>query len=215
MKRLLLSLVLAFLTVVSFGQDSDSLRLKQETERHFTPFTYPEITFPTSIYNNRMLSVFPETPQQRAIRVNRQVYDNVMKSMNHNIGFYRNHPLNEVMSDEWAKAITIALAVARFFLTPQFSVPWGYVPMSTTVPFLYVKTPGWAPDPYVGMYSPDVIPQYIRTEYDSSTGTYKQVMVDSKTTEGYKYDFRPQPGTDSRPVPVQHFGAVEQQVFGH
>ena len=47
--------------------------------------------------------------------------------------------------------------------------------MSTSNPFIYAYTPGWAP--YEHPYSPAVFPQSIWLEFDFTTGTYKQVMV--------------------------------------
>lgn len=157
---------------------------------------------------------FPETPQERFMRVNRETKESVMKSVDSNLDPYRFHLFTEGMSEEWAATIHVALFFARLLLTPQFSVPYGYVALDQSGPLTPIKTPGWAPDPYSGMYSPENIPQCIRTEYDSATGTYKQVMVDWKIVEGYKYNLHPAAGVDVKPVPAVHFNSVEQQVFG-
>lgn len=192
------------------AQDDGSLTVSvQEADSITTAAPLPPVFHHAFFRPSYLLPAFPYSNYTTL----NPIAASVLKSMNHNLGFYRQHPLEEVMSKEWAMAIKISLFVAGFFLTPQFSVPQGYVQLGTTQ-FQAVKTPGWAPDAYSGMYSPEIIPQCIRTEYDPSSGTYKQVMVDWKTVEGYQYNLNPGAGIDVKPVPTMHFNAVERQVFG-
>lgn len=213
----LISLILALSCPFSYGQEPDNVpkvedSVRQETEVPLNiplnSFVNPSLTLPSSAY------AAPESKEDAANRLNLQVYEAVMKSVGHNLDSSKPKLLPENISKEWKIALTCAMYLASFFLTPQFSVPYGYYSMDHTNPFLYVKIPGWAPDENAGKYSPERIPQCIKAVYDPATGTYKQVGVDWKTVEGYKYDFNPDFRTqDMQPVPVRSFNSVEKQVF--
>lgn len=85
------------------------------------------------------------------------------------------------MSLHWSKPLKTssplfkALRIMNLFLSNPFNVPAGYVTLHPSTPFLILKTPGMAPYEY--QYSSDKFPKFVETEYDFSTGTYKQVMV--------------------------------------
>ena len=115
------------------------------------------------------LSMDPfETKEQRAARMNAMASASLMSSLNYNLSWYRPPHLSE--SAKWA------LFAGSLFLSNPFAFPKGAVPMmNTSNPFIYAYTPGWAP--YEHPYSPDFFPQSIRVEFDFTTGTYKQVMV--------------------------------------
>ena len=109
-----------------------------------------------------------ETKEQRAARINAMTSASLMTSLNHNLSWYRPPHLSE--EAKWA------LFAVSLFLSNPYAFPKGAVPMmSTSNPFIYTYTPGWAP--YEHPYSPDLFPQSIRLEFDFTTGTYKQVMV--------------------------------------
>ena len=115
------------------------------------------------------LSMEPfEAKEQRAARMNAMASASLMSSLNYNLSWYRPPHLSE--SAKWA------LFAGSLFLSNPFAFPKGAVPMmSTSNPFIYAYTPGWAP--YDHPYSPDFFPQSIRVDFDFTTGTYKQVMV--------------------------------------
>lgn len=109
-----------------------------------------------------------ETKEQRAARINAAVQANVMNYMDQSLAWYRPPKLS--------KEYRAALFVASLFLSNPYGFRSGYVPlMNHSFPFIEAKTPGMAP--YDNPYSPDRIPQTVRTEYDFATGKYKQVMV--------------------------------------
>lgn len=109
-----------------------------------------------------------ESKEQRAARINASVQANVMNYMDQSLKWYRPPKLSRE-----AKA---ALFVASLFLSNPYGFRSGYVPlMNHSFPFIEAKTPGMAP--YDNPYSPDRIPQTVRTEYDFATGKYKQVMI--------------------------------------
>ena len=109
-----------------------------------------------------------ETKEQRAARINAQIYSAVTASVDNNLIWYRPPHLTK----PWKQI----LGAARMFLSNPNGFPEGCVPlMNASFPFIYAKTPGMAP--YDHPYSPDKFPQCIKSEYDFATGTYKQVMV--------------------------------------
>ena len=124
--------------------------------------------FPT-VQTPSFLSPEPfETKEQRAARINAMTSASLMSSLNYNLSWYRPPHLSE--GAKWA------LFIGSLFLSNPYKYPQGAIPMmSTSNPFIYAYTPGWAP--YEHPYSPDVFPQSIRLEFDFTTGTYKQVMV--------------------------------------
>ena len=107
-----------------------------------------------------------ESREERAARISAATSASVMESVNRNLVWYRPPHLSAE-----ARA---ALTIARLFLSNPFGFREGTVPMmSTSNPFVYATTPGLAPA--FNPYSPDRIPQTVRTEYDFATGTYKMV----------------------------------------
>ena len=122
------------------------------------------------------ITLFPETKEQKAFRENLKSFEQTMASVNRN--------LDDFLIVEPPKQLMPLLLVAGFFLGAPFSIPYGYVPMTSfSNPFTIAKIPGMAPDPDADKYSPENIPQCIRLEYDFATGTYKQVMVDWTTVQ--------------------------------
>jgi len=72
--------------------------------------------------------------------------------------------------------VTVALMIAKLFLTSPNALPAGYVHMmNSSFPFIMAKIPGWAP--YQNKYSPEIFPQRIATVLDESTGIYRQVPL--------------------------------------
>lgn len=113
-----------------------------------------------------------EMKEQRAARVAARTYSGVMASVDQNLIWYR--------TPSFVKEHRMLFFVLRLFLSNPYGFQEGYVPMmNPSFPFISAKTPGMAP--FDNPYSPDHIPQCIRSEYDFATGTYKQVMVDWDT----------------------------------
>ena len=214
MRKIVLFLILFCIPAAMAGQNEDAVRQEhkaRETESYMKVFR----AYGNTLRGTGIPSPNFETKIQKAARINMQTYSSVRSSVDHNLDFYRIHIFNDSMTDGWNLAFNAAMIVAGLFFSPQFSVPYGYVPVDYTVPFLYTKIPGWGPDPYSWMYSPENIPQCITSEFDEATGTYKQVMVDWNTVSGYTYNLNPKPGTDMKALPVQHFNSFEKNVFGY
>ena len=115
-----------------------------------------------------MIPMF-ETKEQRAARINQRTYNALMKSADQNLYWYRIPKIS--------KTWKLIMGVGKLFLSNPFGFPEGYVPlMNASFPFIYAKTPGMAP--YDNPYTSAQFPKCIDSEYDFSTGTYKQVMVD-------------------------------------
>lgn len=109
-----------------------------------------------------------ENKEQRAARINRETFQRVMASVNHNLSWHRPPELTGT-----EKAL---LFIGSLFLTSPYQFREGTVPvMSASNPFMFAYTPGGAPVVYP--YSTDAFPQCIRLDYDFMSGTYKQVMV--------------------------------------
>lgn len=109
-----------------------------------------------------------ESKEQRAARINMETFNSSMLSIRQNLSWYRPPKLSNTAKN--------LLSIGTLFLTNPFKYPKGTIPvMNTSNPFLFAYVPGMAPYDYP--YSPDYFPQCIRLEYDSKTGTYKQVMV--------------------------------------
>ena len=177
---------------------ADSLRQKPD----FSPL------MGYSIYSRiRMQGVLApigfESREERAARINAATSANVLHTMGLNLDLYR--PLHYSRGAMWA------FAIARLLLTNPFAVPEGTVPMmSTSNPFAFAKTPGWAP--YENPYSPDKIPQTVRTEYDFATGTYKTVArpwseVQMDLSRGNSASF------NTAPLPRVYMNATERRIM--
>lgn len=110
-----------------------------------------------------------ETKEQCAARIDYQTHNAVMASVA--LDLYRNRlPRPQ-------KPVKLILRVAKMFLSNPYAFPEGCVPlMNPSFPFMFAKTPGMAP--YENPYTSDLFPKCIESEYDFTTGTYKQVMVD-------------------------------------
>ena len=177
---------------------ADSLRQKPE----FSPL------MGYSIYNRirRQGVLAPigfESREERAARINAATSANVLRTMGKNLDLYR--------PPHYSREEVLALKILRLFLSNPFGFAEGTVPMmSTSNPFVYAKTPGWAP--YENPYSPDKIPQTIRTEYDFATGTYKTVArpwseVQMDLSRGSSASF------NNAPLPRVYMSATERQIM--
>lgn len=146
----------------------DSLSVDQSVKPAALPLlAFPR--FPLMLPRQTLLMPSFETKEQRAARINQQTFDAVMTSVDQNLYWHR--------PPEIPKQWMPVLFVARLFLSNPYAFPEGYVPMmNASFPFIYAKTPGMAP--YENPYTTDMFPKCIDSEYDFSTGTYKQVMVD-------------------------------------
>lgn len=177
---------------------ADSLRQKPE----FSPL------MGYSIYSRlRMQGVLApigfESREERAARINAATSANVLRSMSKNLDLYR--------PPHFSREEILALKILRLFLSNPFGFPEGTVPMmSPSNPFVYAKTPGWAP--YENPYSPDKIPQTVRTEYDFATGTYKMVArpwseVQLDLSRGTPASF------NNAPLPRVYMNATERSIM--
>lgn len=147
--------------------ETDSLKAK--------PVPFPMAAFPFAQAVRMPEFLFPgenamfETKEQRAAKINELTRSLVMLSLNQ-VLYWCKMP-------EYTPEMSYAMYAGSFFLTDQYAFPRGCVPlMNHSFQFIYAKTPGMAP--YEQMYSPELFPQCIKSEFDISTGTYKQVMVD-------------------------------------
>lgn len=132
------------------------------------PVTSPLFESPWQPLFPSMEGIFAESKEQRAARINQEIYTRVMTSVQQNLFWYQPPKLSKV---EMA-----LLYVGGLFLNSPYKFRPGTVPlMNASNPFIYAVTPGQAP--YAKLYSPDVFPQSISTEYDFRTGTYQQVMI--------------------------------------
>lgn len=144
-----------------------------------------------------------ESREERAARINAATSANVLRTMGKNLDLYR--------PPHFSREEILALKILRLFLSNPFGFAEGTVPMmSTSNPFVYAKTPGWAP--YENPYSPDKIPQTIRTEYDFATGTYKTVArpwseVQLDLSRGTSASF------NNTPIPRVYMNATERQIM--
>ena len=177
---------------------ADSLRQKPE----FSPL------MGYSIYSRiRMQGVLApigfESREERAARINAATSANVLRTMGKNLDLYR--------PPHFSREEILALKILRLFLSNPFGFAEGTVPMmSTSNPFVYAKTPGWAP--YENPYSPDKIPQTVRTEYDFATGTYKMVArpwseVQMDLSRGTSASF------NNAPLPRVYMNATERRIM--
>lgn len=107
-----------------------------------------------------------ESKEERAARINAATSANVLRSVDLNLAGYR--------LPHFSRGAHLALRLGRLFLSAPFGFAEGTVPlMNSSNPFVFAATPGWAP--YENPYSPDRIPQTVRTEYDFASGTYRLV----------------------------------------
>jgi len=177
---------------------ADSLRQKPE----FSPL------MGYSIYSRiRMQGVLApigfESREERAARINAATSASVLRSVGMNLDLYR--------PPHFSREEVLALKILRLFLSNPFGFAEGTVPMmSTSNPFVFAKTPGWAP--YENPYSPDKIPQTIRTEYDFATGTYKTVArpwseVQLDLSRGSSSSF------NNAPLPRVYMNATERRIM--
>ena len=177
---------------------ADSLRQKPE----FSPL------MGYSIYARiRMQGVLApigfESREERAARINAATSANVLSSMGKNLDLYRPPHLS--------REEILALKILRMFLSNPFGFAEGAVSMmSTSNPFVFAKTPGWAPNE--NPYSPDKIPQTVRTEYDFATGTYKMVArpwseVQLDLSRGTSASF------NNAPLPRVYMNATERSIM--
>ena len=131
-------------------------------------FLYQKFTVvqnPTSL----MMPPSFETKEQRAARINLQTFNSVMISIDQDLYWHR--------LPKFPKTWKHTLGAARLFLSNPYGFPGGCVPlMNASFPFIFARKPGMAP--YENPYTSDQFPECIESEYDSATGTYKQVMVD-------------------------------------
>lgn len=178
----------------------DSLSLDVRRDILPAPLFSAPMTF--EMFSKMPVPAF-ETKQQRAARLNLNTAMSVMNSLRGNLAPDIPHIPYYLYP---------ALFVAGFFLTPQFSVPYGYYPMMHPANYFAVaKIPGNGPEA-VGMYSPEVIPQCIELEYDFATGTYKQKMVDWNTFEKRMSTINPA-NFNIAPVPRIPINDVERRVW--
>lgn len=173
LKSVLVLLLLAAGTLVLRAQDSAATPVDGPTVKVdslgwkpvFSPLMgygiYSRIRMPGAL-----APIGYESREQRAARINAVTGAGVMSSMNQNLA--------PMQAPHLSTVAYYALLVARLFLSNPFGFREGTVPMmSTSNPFVFAATPGWVP--YENPYSPDRIPQTVRTEYDFATGTYKMV----------------------------------------
>lgn len=204
MRKVLIFILCLFMAVTVYGQNEGvrPQQIRPEKELYLNPFRNP-----------MNISLFPEAKEEKAARINRNTYLSIIESVDQHLEPYRMSTLYENISKEWATAIYTTTILARLFLSPQFSVPYGYVPIDYSTHFLYAKIPGWAPDPYEGMYSSGVVAKSVESEFDLATGKYKPVMVDWKVYEARRVELDFHADIEVKPVPVQHFNTFENQLF--
>ena len=160
-------LVLLMVTTIGlYAQEKvDSLRIK--------PKPAPETVAPVFSADRLPLFLLPspderESKEEMAARINRETYLRVTASVNQSLA-----PLRPPHLSPTQKAL---LFIGGLFLTSPYKFRPGTVPvMNASNPFMYAVTPGMAP--FEHPYSPDEFPQAIRTEFDFTSGTYKQVMI--------------------------------------
>lgn len=144
-------------------------------ERVDTVILKPKPLITSSLFSGSWQPIFPspegmpsESKEQRVARINQEIYERVMASVEQNLSWHRPAKLSQV---EMA-----LLFVGGLFLNSPYKFRPGTVPlMNASNPFIYAVTPGQAP--YIYPYTPDKFPQCISTEYDFRTGTYQQVMI--------------------------------------
>lgn len=181
--------------------DADSL------ETHFNKGVsiMPVLDHPMAPYGmfSKLDAPMFETREQRALRLQSRAVASIMPSVRAD--------LSQSFKPIPYQYIPLAL-LAQFFFTPQFSPPPGFHAMiGSSNPFIMAKIPGWAPES-AGMYSPSVIPQAVELEYDFSTGTYRQKMVDWKVYEKRLNSINPS-NFNITPVPRIPINDVERRIM--
>ena len=139
-----------------------------------------------------------ETKEQFAARINASAYAAVMQSVDRDLYWHR--------MPKYSNSVRLAMSLAGLFLSNPFGFKDGYVPlMNASFPFIFVATPGWAPYEYP--YSTEAFPQSIGTEFDLSTGTYRQVVFDWNDVQknmarsfGGSFKYEPVPRVPVTPV---------------
>jgi hypothetical protein len=162
-------------TVVLLMVCTIGLHAQEHVEKVDTTVIKPQPLISTPAFAPMGLPFFPvitfeqpESKEEQAVRINRETYQRVMTSVNQYLSPYRPAHLTEAQKT--------LLFIGGLFLNSPYKFRPGTVPlMNASNPFVYAVTPGMAP--FEHPYSPDKIPQCIRTELDFSSGTYKQVMI--------------------------------------
>lgn len=175
-----------------------------------SPQPFPMIAFPMVSAVRMPQLLFPgegtlfETREERAAKVNALTRSLLMISVNQFLSWAK--------MPEFTPPMTFTMYTAGFVLSNPYAFAPGYVPlMNHSFPFIYAKTPGMAP--YEHMYSPELFPQCIKTEFDPSTGTYKQVMVDwEEYQKNFSISQRFKGSFDTSPVPRIAVTPVERAM---
>jgi len=169
------------------------------------PVVLPAFLFPSfPVIRNRASLVMPdgfETKEQRASRINFRTFNSVMTSIDRDLYWHR--------LPKYSESWNLAFKLASLFLSNPFAFPDGCVPlMNASFPFIYAKTPGLAP--YCNPYVTDQFPKCIESEFDFSTGTYKQVMVDWSEVQNRMSHSNN--GISNQPVPSVPVTPVERMM---
>ena len=184
--------------------DGPALSVKEDS-LSVQPHSYSLMEFSPAIDIRLPSTLAPppfETKEQKAARINLRAEADVMRSMHLNLMGYQ--PPRFSLTEKRL------LRFAGMFFSDPFKLPDGCVPfMNTTNPFLFFMTPGRAP--YEHLYSPDVFPQWIRTEYDFASGTYRQVaqpwnVISINGVRSFGGPYR------NAPVPKMSFTAAERAL---
>ena len=149
-----------------------------------------------------------ETKEERAARINAFVANSVRQATGISLSRFS----VPQVSNEWKPVVSGLVLVSSLFLSNPFGIPFGYMPMDNpSNPYALAKIPGMAPvETY---YGPEAFPQAVRTEYDASTGKYKQVMVDwSEFQSNLSFSFGNYYGSKAVPkIPVTE---TERRMMG-
>ncbi len=176
-------------------EDTSSLQLHSYSLMELSPA--PDIRLPSTLVPPPF-----ETKEQKAARINLRTEADVMRSVQLNLMGYQ--------PPRFSLPEKRLLRFAGMFFSDPFALPEGCVPfMNTSNPFLYFKTPGMAP--YEHLYAPEVFPQWIRTEYDFASGTYRQVtqpwnVVQKNMVRSFSGPY------SNAPVPKMYFTSAERAL---
>lgn len=201
LKKLTITVILftGLITLLQAQEKEDTLSVKRDIPILKEYLVPPELPLP-SILSPDLLDF--KSKEEVAALVDMIVAADVTSSVDYYLQWSRSPKLAY-----WQKAL---LFVGSLLLPYTSRFPDGYVPlMNHSFPFIYAKTPGMAP--YDNPYSPENFPQCIRSEYDSSTGTYKQVMVDWAEVEK-NMSVRFGPGFNTQPIPKVPVTPVERMM---
>jgi len=201
LKKLTTTVILlaGLVTLLPAQEMEDSLTVERDIQFLKEYLAPPELPMP-SILSPDQLDF--KSKEEVAAMVDMMVATDVTSSVDYYLQWSRSPKLAQ-----WQRALLI---IGSFFLPFTSRFPEGYVPlMNHSFPFIYAKTPGMAP--YDNPYSPENFPQCIRSEYDSSTGTYKQVMVDWAEFEKNMSE-RFVPSINTQPIPKMPVTPVERMM---